>query len=568
MMCLPIGRSAMYLRAGRLFIALILITFVVPPTAAHWRTQKEQTREASGTIGGRVTIDDQPVRGVVVFLQATDLPFSQASKYSARTDQNGHFAITGVPAGTYVVQAFAPALVSLNENPSMSRQGRVVTLGDNEVVDGVNLALRAGGVITGRVYDADGKPLIQEMIRIFSIGEDNNKQPLYLPFSYMLSTDDRGEYRIFGIPAGKYLISIGVDTSNPVARSNAGSTYRQLTFHPDTTDQAKANFVEVVPGSEASGIDIVVGRPTKGYSATGRIIDATTGKPVAGLMYGYGSYDPQTNRLNNWGSSGTTSNARGEFRFDGITPGKYAAFALPNQDSELYSDIGNFTVTDSDVSGIVVKVQPGATITGNVIVERSDRSTGAPRLSDVRLVVFSPSQDAAPRGNQVRIAPDGSFRIIGLPRGVARFSLSYPAAKGLSIARIERDGVLQSDGIQINAGEEVSGVNIVLSYGTGTIRGQVEVEGAEITPTTVMFLGLRQTESKLPLNIGNQSPDLRGRFVIEGLSSGEYEIQLMVNQKPENGKPGFHKTIIQKVSVTNDAETRVILRVNPTTNDR
>jgi len=574
MMCLP---------TRRVFTSVILITlaaFTLRTSAAQTQRQKDKTSEAYGAISGKVTNDGQPARGVIVLLQSSDVPMMDASKFRSRTDQNGHFEIKGVPAGTYQVQAFAPALTNAVENTMFARQGTVINLSDNEVVDGVELALRPGGVITGRVSDADGKPLVQENVRIFSIDESNRKQPTYLPFNYMFSTDDRGEYRIFGLPPGKYLAGVGIETTAPGARINMGSTYHPLTYHPDVTDQAKATVIEVAGGSEASGIDIIVGKPTKGYSVSGQIVDDTTGKPVAGLTYGYGAYDPQRNMLNSTASSGgTTSNARGEFRIEGITPGRYAAFAISLQDSGLYSGLGDFTVTDSDVSGVVVKVHQGTTISGRVTLEGAEGLANAPRLSDVRLSAYVPSRGAAPRGSQVQVAPDGSFRATGLPAGLVNFSIASPL-KGLAISRIERDGVNQTisgeregnvfqvPALQIGAGEEVSGINIVLSYGTGSIRGQVEVEGGEITPNTALYLTIRRADTKQQVGMRSPIPDVRGRFIIEGLGSGEYELSLFIGWRPEPGKRPISKTVIQKVSVTNGVETQATVRVNLTAEDR
>lgn len=80
---------------------------------------------------------------------------------------------------------------------------------------------------------------------------------------------------------------MGVDTSSPNARINAGNTFYPLTYYPDATEEAKATVVEVASGGEASGVDIVLGRVSKGYSVSGRIVDAASGKPVIGMMYGY-----------------------------------------------------------------------------------------------------------------------------------------------------------------------------------------------------------------------------------------------------------------------------------------
>jgi hypothetical protein len=530
-----------------------------------------QTKQATGSISGRVTIDDRPARGVTVLVVSAENVSIERATSKAKTDQEGHFQVKGVPAGSYFVQAFAPGLIGASDS-MFGRQGKPINLSEGEAAEGVEISLRPGGVITGRVTDADGQPLIQESLRLVSVNDQVRKQTIYLPYNFMFSTDDRGVYRLFGVPPGRYLVGVGVDTGDHGARINVGNTYYPITYHPDATEEAKATIVEIASGSEVSGVDIVLGQKSKGFSVSGRIVDAVSGKPVVGMMYGYGSGDAQSGRLNSTSFTSSTSNARGEFRLEGVTPGQYAAFASPAPDSDMYSDIGTFTVSDSDVTGVVVKVHIGSRIVGNVIIEGADGQPGAPRVSEIRMGVYSGSLNVAPRSSQVRIDPDGSFRTSGLPRGMARFSTVYPSPKGLALVRVERDGVEQKNGIEIGSDEEITGVKVVFAYGMGSIRGQVKVDGGDITAGTMMFLHIRRAGTDQPLNLRMPPVDLRGRFVIDGLQAGEYELSLMFQTRlatpAAEGRTMISKDVKQTVTVTNGSETQVTILVDLNTNVR
>ena len=559
--------------AGLAATMIIVLAATVP---AHAPLQASKTKESTGSISGRVTIGDVGARGVTVLLVSAENAPIERPVAKSTSDQDGRFQIKGVPAGSYFLQAFAPALIAASDNV-FGRQGKTVNLIEGEAVDGADIALRTGGVITGRVTDAEGQPLIQENVRLFSVLEQGRKQAIYLqnnlPSNSMFSTDDRGVYRLFGVPPGRYIVSVGVDTNGPNARINAGNTYYPLTYHPDVTEEGKATVIELASGSEATGVDIVLGRPSTGYSVSGRIVDAVTGKPVVGMMYGYGAVDAQSGRLNTLGFTSSTSNARGEFRLDGVTPGSYAAFASPAADSEMYSDRAAFTVGDSDVSGLVVKVHVGSSIIGNVIIEGADGQPGAPRLSEVRFGVSSVSLNAAPRNSQVRIAPDGSFRTTGLPRGIASFIIYYPTPKGLALLRVERDGVEQKNGIEVGSGEEISGVRVVFGYGTGAIRGQVKVQDGDIPAAAMMFLNIRRAGTNQPLNMRTPTtPDSRGRFLIDGLLPGEYELSLLFQTRSAppvaGGPPIISRDVKQIVTVTNGAESQVTMLVDLNSKDR
>src|ERR1044072_8050281 len=93
----------------------------------------------------------------------------------------------------------------------------------------------------------------------------------------MYQTDDRGVYRIYGLAGGRYKVSVGADASDGIIR---GGRY-QRTFYPDVSDQSKGAIVELKEGGEANNVDIKVGRATQTYAASGRVIDAETGVPIA-----------------------------------------------------------------------------------------------------------------------------------------------------------------------------------------------------------------------------------------------------------------------------------------------
>jgi len=148
----------------------------------------------------------------------------------------------------------------------------------------------------------------------------------------------------------------------------------------------------------------------------------------------------------------------------------------------------------------------------------------------------------------------------------------YPAPKGLALLRVERDGVEQKNGIEVGSGEEISGVKIVFGYGTGAIRGQVKVEGGDVPAAAMMYLSLRRAGINQPLNMRNPTPDSRGRFLIDGLLPGEYELSLLFQTRRAppvaGGPPIISKDVKQTVTVTNGTESQVTVLVDLNANDR
>ena len=126
--------------------------------------------------------------------------------FKAITEQDGIYRITEVPAGNYQVAPVAPALVATDFN-SFGQRGKALLLSEGENVEGIDFSMVRGGVITGNVSQADGRPVIEERISIV-LAEQNDRQ-VPMAQSGTGFTDDRGVYRVFGLPAGKYKISIG-----------------------------------------------------------------------------------------------------------------------------------------------------------------------------------------------------------------------------------------------------------------------------------------------------------------------------------------------------------------------
>src|SRR5207237_280815 len=127
---------------------------------------------------------------------------------NSTTDADGHFQLTHVPAGRFYVTAVAPAFYNEVDGNGYG-EGKPVTLTEGESVEEINLALRRGGVITGRLSDATGRPLIQERLTLYRIDPKGEKREHSTRNYNIMQTDDRGVYRLYGLPPGRYLVSAG-----------------------------------------------------------------------------------------------------------------------------------------------------------------------------------------------------------------------------------------------------------------------------------------------------------------------------------------------------------------------
>src|SRR5262245_2844657 len=394
-------------------IAVVLAAHLVFTTSQS--IAQEQQKERTGSIAGRVTSEEKPVARVAVVLNYQNRQQRSAAP-STVTDDEGRYRFNGVPAGSYTVIPYAPTLVpGIEYSRNVGPPGRAVVLGNGEEIEGVDFSLTRGGVVTGRVTNADGLPVVEQHVMLMPVAGRGVRGPFYPGPGSMYITDDRGVYRIYGVTPGRYKVCVGATPTGGSGSYPAGTFVR--TFHPDVTDESAATIVEVSAGSESTGVDVRLGQRIKTYTARGRIIDANTGRPRPDLFVGQGQMS-STNNLEaySWGNSRT--NAKGEFRIEGLTPGKYAVFAMAEEHADFSSDTTMFEISNADVAGVEIKVRRGASLSGVAVIEGSEDPNILASLPKLDLYADVRGEGLrAPRNGQVRFNPDGTFRLTGLNPG-------------------------------------------------------------------------------------------------------------------------------------------------------
>jgi len=555
------------------YFSLILTAGVLLCVSATGYGQMTEAKsKPTGSISGRALMGGKGAPGIAVVAYGGEVMNRRAAA-QAITDSEGRYRLFGLAAGTYQVSALAPTYASA-EPLSLSGFGptsglsKSIVLAPAENVDDIDLKLVRGGVITGRIKDAEGKPVIEQQVSLAPVDEKGApaKTSLLPAYNYqMYQTDDRGVYRIYGLPAGHYKVSVGSDPARGSSSLGMHAYYRQ-TFFGDVSDPAKATIVELSEGGETGNIDIQVGNRGETYSATGRIIDADSGEPIAGVRYMYGPA-PRT-QPNFFGSYiGVPTNSRGEFRIEGIEPGRYGVtLASDFEANSVYSDPSFFEVTDADVSNLEVKATRGNSISGVVVTDGVTNKEVLAQLTSMRVSarVSSATNPQTLNSGSSPISGDGSFSINGLRPGKATMyisSIGIPGIRGLLIAKVEREGADVTRTLEIKAGQPLSDLRLILIYGTGTIRGTVKFENG--TPPSISRISVSaRREGAVTYNYSAQL-DSRGRFVLMNLPAGTYEVVLNLGlllrptapaQRPPQPK--------QFVTVAEDAEAEVTFTVD------
>ncbi len=511
-----------------LWITVWLLIFGATLSA---QTNPATQKLGTATISGRITLEEKPAAGVIVGLLKAETMSQEdmVPVQRATTDSEGRYRLTQVVGGRFRLQAMTPGFVTEEQKTDMFSRGRNLNLNDGETVENMDFKLTKGGVITGKVTDGNGRPLIAGRLQLFQIQADGRKQQTQVGMNFVMTqTDDRGEYRLYGLLAGRYVIGVGLNTPGQ----------QKVTYHPNTTSQDEATVVTVTPGSESRDVDIRLNaEKTKTFSVTARVVDAETGQPVPNVGVGYRLLRAGEPLSNSFFNQSATSDARGTVRLDNLSAGRYGAgvssFSPNGQSVDYFSEATPFEIAESDVEGIEIRAQRGVTVSGVAVIEGiTDPALTANLLAQLTADSASassrspgPNSFSFPRN--FKINRDGTFRVSGLAPGILSINLNQRAAVGFIVVKVESENHNDQGEIVLAAAQPLAGVRLVLAYGTGVIRGQAQYINGTLPADARVNVQLRRADVPARGPGGRSAEvDARGRFVLEGVPAGEYEITL------------------------------------------
>ncbi|HKC85706.1 MAG TPA: carboxypeptidase-like regulatory domain-containing protein, partial [Blastocatellia bacterium] len=310
-------------------LSLALGILILPSAFHSVQAQTAESSAGTAAVSGRVILKGEPARGVTVILQAQNQNVSKAPR--ARSDENGRFNFTGVAAGRYSVSALAPGYVS-PDDANFEFRGKKLILAAGEKIENIDLEFKRGGVISGKVTDSQGRPVIEEKINLSKLDANNRPQEsfFYSLNDDMYQTDDRGFYRIYGLPEGRYMVSVGYAESPGSVTITSRHEFYTRVFYPKP--------IKVGEGSEATNIDITVTDPKQTHDIYGRVVDAGSGEPVAGVEVAIGGLSNDGSYTSKYAGDVAQSGQNGEFGLFGVLPGRYALLVQPEEINGFVGD--------------------------------------------------------------------------------------------------------------------------------------------------------------------------------------------------------------------------------------
>src|SRR5688500_17721827 len=321
------------------------------PGTAPPRDGAVAPQTGTGKIRGRVLAQgNTPLRRAQLSLAMEGGP---QFRRAAITDGEGRYEFVDLPAGRFTVTAIKTGYVTLQYGQRRPLEtGTPVSLAGGQTAERIDLTLPQGSVISVRISDEFGDPLGGAQIEAqrFQYGPDGQRRLAQAGGSSLLNgTDDRGEFRAYGLMPGEYVIQGSVRNVLGAGSLNAndGGDGFSPTYYPGTVSPADAQVIRVGVGEEnAVQFAMIASRLAR---ISGRAVDSQ-GRPAAGAQISI-----VTTRIGGFSSSGAgTVSADGSFVVVGVSPGEHQLRIQTPPGGSRESALVPITVAGADLQGLQI----------------------------------------------------------------------------------------------------------------------------------------------------------------------------------------------------------------------
>jgi Carboxypeptidase regulatory-like domain len=231
--------------------ASIVLACVLPPCV--FAQQPAQPAPPKGAISGLVATADtgQPLRKTQVKLVARP----SGTTVTTASDGEGRFTFGSVTAGEYTLSASKPSYLDMvfgARRHGANAAGTPIRIAAGQKIENPELRLPRGSTITGTITDEYGDPAFNTAVRVMRYVYSNGER--YATPSGSDQTDDRGFYRVSGLPPGEYIVSA---VPRDIVSTVMGSREIQRERAASAFAAAKAKGIEVPPGMRPDAIELL-----------------------------------------------------------------------------------------------------------------------------------------------------------------------------------------------------------------------------------------------------------------------------------------------------------------------
>jgi hypothetical protein len=482
--------------------------------------------DATGTarIAGRVVdaTSGKPIRGARLLLLPTD---GQRLTNWTRTDSDGRFAYTSLTVRAYTLRIDAERSVTLEYGQKRPGEGgtpiQITVDGQDFTAD---VSLPRASAIEGTLLDEFGDPapsvLVQVASKTFAAGRQRLMPVAARP--QPLPTDDKGHYRVIGVPPGEYYVA---GLSGVFANQEEIGGFAP-TYFPGTSDAGAGVPVTVAFGADTTASFSLV--PAKTVAVSGRLVDAS------GQLVGRGTVTlgpPDKAQRMDFNLARALTEPDGRFVLRNVPTGTYTlqAFGPPTPGYQGPLNLGampfgwtSLTVGDVELDDVVLTVTSGTTLRGRIAFD--DDTTARPKPDQVHAMPVPVEFDSAPVGGgpaPSETHDDWTFEVTHLS-GMRRIFVNV-GSTAWAMKRVTLNQIDVTDTPVDLRSKDADGLEILLTSKVSSVGGTCSNDQGPVRDYAVVIFPSDPTKwidrsRFVALGRPNQS----GRFDVRGLPPEDY----------------------------------------------
>jgi hypothetical protein len=514
-------RPARTLVAVGLWVSSMLIAYLPGSFAKQTpslENSSSQDSKLSGVAGSVVRAEtNEPLRKARIVL--TNEEDHSVDPYIAITGSDGRFSIAHVVAGRYRLHVQRDGYVSKwYAEDASGNSFEILSLKPGQQMSDLFFRLQRCGVISGHVLDEYGDPA--QGVDVKAEERSTSRGKVRTSSGGFAQTNDLGEYRIFGLRPGRYFVRaqtqegngqiIGKVLLNTSILTSAGGYVP--TYYPGVSQISRASAIEVKPGDEITGVDLILLRGSS-HKIRGVVVTAVGGHPDGNVSVEAGPRETESDSEDY--RRGEVNEKTGEFEIADVRNGNYMVYAVFRDGQNEFLGSAPIDVLDADVNSVRIIITRGVEVHGRVVRD------GKIAASHIDVYVNPKDRSIIGARHETKVKADGSFTISGLADGLYEFEvLSDCANCYLKSASADGADVLDS-GLQIS-GAAISSIELVYSSKSGAVDGTVvRADGAPAANATVVLVPdpPRRDHERL---YREASADQFAHFVAENVTPGKY----------------------------------------------